>query len=73
MELQARLDALEAENAVLRDALDFYASSSNWRREVRNLGPRKTWIKSKAAFDKGTKAKFTLMTLEHARSKRTPS
>lgn len=54
---------LKNENEILRDALDFYAQSSNWRREVTNLGPRRKWIKARAAFDRGAKAKFVLMTI----------
>lgn len=57
------LARLQRENAELRDALDWYAQSANWRREVRNVGPRVKWIKSPAAFDRGARAKFTLAML----------
>lgn len=42
-------------------ALDWYAQSSNWRREVRVAGPHRNWVKSPAAFDRGARAKFVLM------------
>lgn len=53
----------DREIAELRDALDWYAQSTNWRREVRNVGPRVKWIKSPAAFDRGARAKFVLLAL----------
>lgn len=59
-----RLDDLDRQNKELRDALNWYAQSSNWRREVRNAGPRRNWKKSQAAGDRGARAKFVLMTLE---------
>lgn len=66
-DLVADLAAARAEIEALRDALGFYAESSNWRRDVRNVGPRVKWVKSKAAFDRGACAKFTLLTLENGR------
>lgn len=62
-----RMDALERENKELRDALSWYAETSNWRREVRNAGPHRNWTNSRAATDKGARAKFVLMTLEGGR------
>jgi hypothetical protein len=59
---------LQRENAELRDALDWYAQSSNWRREVRTVGGKRLkWVKSPAAFDRGARAKFVILTLEGAR------
>lgn len=51
----------DREIAELRDALDWYATSSNWRRDVQMVGRRATWQNSLAAQDKGARAKFTLM------------
>lgn len=48
----------------LREALAWYAESSNYRRAVRDVGPRVTWIKPPVAFDRGARAMFVLMTLE---------
>lgn len=59
-----RMDDLDRENKALREALNWYAQSSNWRREVRNVGPHRNWTNSRAATDKGARAKFVLMTLE---------
>lgn len=68
-DLVVKVAQLERENEALREALDFYAQPSNWRREVRNVGPRVNWVKSRAAFDRGAKACFTLLTLEGARKR----
>lgn len=57
----------ERENAALREALDWYAQPSNWKREVRDVGPRVNWTKPPAAFDRGARALFVLMTLEGER------
>lgn len=62
-----RMDDLERENKALREALAWYAETSNWRREVRNAGPRRNWTNSRAATDKGARAKFVLMMLEAVR------
>ena len=63
-DLIAQLASAKADVEALREALDFYATSSNWRREVRNVGPRVSWIKSRAAFDRGAKAKFILSQID---------
>ena len=55
---------VEDENATLREALAFYAEPSNWRREVRNVGPRINWWSPAAARDKGGMARMVLMGLE---------
>ena len=55
---------VEAENVALREALAFYAEPSNWRREVRNVGPRINWWSPAAARDKGGLARMTLLGLE---------
>lgn len=59
----ADLGRLQRENVELRDALGWYAEPSNHRREVRNVGPRVNWVKSPAAFDRGARAKFVLLTM----------
>lgn len=61
LEAAERMESLVREVHVLREALDWYAQSSNWRREVRVAGPHRNWIKSPAAFDRGARAKFVLM------------
>ena len=58
---------VEAENAALREALAFYAEPANWRREVRNVGPRINWWSPAAARDKGGMARMVLMGLEASR------
>jgi hypothetical protein len=53
---------LRRENAALREALEWYADSANWRKRGTNAPgttPR-TWVKSPAAFDRGARAKFFL-------------
>ena len=55
---------VEDENATLREALAFYAEPANWRREVRNVGPRINWWSPAAARDKGGMARMVLMGLE---------
>jgi hypothetical protein len=53
---------LRRQNAALREALEWYADSANWRKRGTNAPgttPR-TWIKSPAAFDRGARAKFFL-------------
>lgn len=56
---------LERENAFLREALDWYASSTNWRRRAAHTkGEPVKWIKSPAAFDRGALAKFALTQLQ---------
>lgn len=57
------LEAKDREIADLREALGWYAQPSNWRRETRNVGPRRHWTNSPAAFDRGSRAKFTLLML----------
>lgn len=52
---------LERENAILREALGWYASSTNWRRRAANAkGDPVKWVKSPAAFDRGARALFAL-------------
>ena len=63
-DLMAAARRVEAENATLREALAFYAEPSNWRREVRNVGPRINWWSPAAARDKGGLARMTLLGLE---------
>ena len=63
-DLLAAARRVEAENATLREALAFYAEPSNWRREVRNVGPRVNWWSPAAARDKGGMARMVLMGLE---------
>lgn len=48
----------------LRDAMSYYAEPSNWRREVRNIGPRKAWTKPSVANDRGGMARMVLMEME---------
>lgn len=55
------LTRLQRENAELRNALEWYADSAHWIREVRNTGPRITWTKSLAAGDRGARARMALM------------
>lgn len=56
---------LERENALLREALDWYATSANWRRRAAHArGEPVKWVKSPAAFDRGARAKFTLTQLQ---------
>jgi hypothetical protein len=55
---------LAHENAALRDALGWYATSSNWRKKGTNAkGEPRKWVKSPAAFDRGARAKFVLTQL----------
>ena len=63
-DLVAAAQRVEAENAALREALAFYAEPANWRREVRNVGPRINWWSPAAARDKGGMARMVLMGLE---------
>ncbi len=67
LEAAERLEELAKANTELRAALDFYATSSNWRREMRIAGSQRNWIKCRAAFDRGALAKFTLAMLEGKR------
>jgi hypothetical protein len=55
------LERQDREIATLRDALAWYAAPSNWKREVRNVGPRREWTNAQAAFDRGSLARMTLM------------
>jgi hypothetical protein len=56
---------LAHENAALREALGWYATSSNWRKKGTNAkGDPRKWIKSPAAFDRGARAKFVLSQLD---------
>ena len=63
-DIMAAARRVEAENATLREALAFYAEPSNWRREVRNVGPRINWWSPAAARDKGGVARMALLGLE---------
>lgn len=59
---------LQRENAALRDALGWYATSSNWRKKGTNAkGEPRKWIKSPAAFDRGARAKFVLSQVDAMR------
>jgi hypothetical protein len=56
---------LRRQNAALRDALEWYANSTTWRRTATNVrGEPRQWIKSPAAFDRGARAKFVLTQLD---------
>lgn len=55
------LARLQRENAAMREALGWYAQSSNWKREIVNTGPRRNWTNSPAARDRGVYARITLM------------
>lgn len=59
--LDALIQRKDREISELRDALDWYAQPSNWRREVRIAGVHRNWSNSRAADDKGARAKFALM------------
>src|SRR5574337_321505 len=48
----------------LREALSYYAESSNWRRDVHTVGLRKAWKKPNVASDRGGRARLALMTME---------
>jgi hypothetical protein len=59
-----RQQRLQRENDALRNALEWYASSANWRKQSQRVdGQPRTWIKSPAAFDRGARAKFILTQL----------
>jgi hypothetical protein len=52
---------LARENAILRNALAWYADSSNWKRcAIQAAGEPRRWAKSAAAFDRGARALFAL-------------
>lgn len=63
-DLVAAVKRVEAENVALREALAFYAEPANWKREVRNVGPRVNWWSPAAVRDKGGMARMALMGLE---------
>jgi hypothetical protein len=52
---------LARENAILRNALAWYADSSNWKRcAIQAAGEPRRWVKSAAAFDRGGRARLAL-------------
>lgn len=52
---------LARENALLREALAWYADTANWQRHASNApGEPRRWVKSAAAFDRGARALFAL-------------
>ena len=57
-------EACAKEVAAMREALSYYAESSNWRRDVHTVGLRKAWKKPAVASDRGGLARLTLMNLE---------
>lgn len=57
----------------LREALSYYAESSNWRREVHTIGLRKAWKKPAVASDRGGMARLVLMTMEGEKNDGTES
>lgn len=58
--LCATPDEIRAEIHSLRDALAFYAASSNWQREVMDVGVRIKWVMPQAHRDKGARARIAL-------------
>ena len=63
-----RRTRLAHENAALREALGWYATSSNWRRRGAHAkGDPVKWVKSPAAFDRGSRAKFVLSQVDAMR------
>lgn len=58
------LQRMERDNEAMRAALEWYAQPSNWRRHVVNVGPRISWTNSRAAVDRGGRARVVLMELE---------
>ena len=65
MLLRLRLRALQRENRVLREALDWYACKVNWRRRgINPKGAPRKWKKSPAAFDRGARARVVIDLLE---------
>lgn len=61
--VQEALHESMRENEALRNALNYYATDSNWKREVRHVHPCVNWTKPPVAFDRGAMAKFVLLTL----------
>lgn len=57
-------DSARGNNAALREALSYYAETSNWRRDVHTVGLRKAWKKPNVASDRGGRARLALMTME---------
>jgi hypothetical protein len=55
-----RIRQLQAENAVLRGALDFYAINDNWRRRAKHVKGRH-WELSAAGKDHGARAREALV------------
>jgi hypothetical protein len=55
-----RIRQLQAEIAVLRGALDFYAINDNWRRRAKHVKGRQ-WELSTAAKDHGARAREALV------------
>ena len=53
-------DEIKAEIHSLRDALAFYAQSSNWQRGVAHVGLRVRWEMPQAHRDKGARARIAL-------------
>lgn len=48
------------EVAELRAALEFYAQSANWQREIVDVGVRINWVMPQAHRDKGARARMAL-------------
>lgn len=59
-----KLEACAKEIQALREALSYYAESSNWRRDVHTVGLRKAWKKPAVASDRGGLARLVLMQKE---------
>lgn len=55
------LRRLKRENAILREALSWYANNANWRKRGTNpKGAPRTWQKSPTASDRGTRARIAI-------------
>jgi hypothetical protein len=63
-----RIRQLQAEVAVLRGALDFYAINDNWRRRAKHVKGRQ-WELSAAAKDHGARAREALVKADAIRRK----
>jgi hypothetical protein len=56
------------ENAVMREALDWYAFKGNWRRRgVNPKGAPRKWEKSPAAHDRGARARVVIDLIDSPR------
>lgn len=65
---EQRIDSLEAQCVTMREALEFYAHKTNWRKE-QHEGSLYNWTTIEAVIDGGRTARSALARLDALRSK----